>query len=65
MLNATEIDFSQRFEPLSEAEIRDLYFKIDWHWNQNGSDLFAEYALDQILAWDGHRSTSSAGSKSP
>ena len=45
---ATFLDGSDAFAHMQPEEIRKCFLPYDYHWNQSGSDRFAQYMLDQI-----------------
>jgi lysophospholipase L1-like esterase len=47
-LGAPFVDYSKTYENLSRAEIRALHFPSDCHWNQAGSNRFAEFILPHL-----------------
>jgi hypothetical protein len=47
-LGAQFLDGRQVFAGRSPAEIRGLFFPQDGHWNQQGSDLFAEMVVRHL-----------------
>jgi hypothetical protein len=48
ILNARFIDGGKPFRNLSREEVAALYFPVDGHWNQRGSDRFATYVAEQL-----------------
>jgi hypothetical protein len=48
LLGARFVDGSDPFRSLSESEIRACYFPYDGHWNQTGSDRFANYVAEHL-----------------
>jgi len=53
-------DGALAFANMTAAEIRRSFLPYDYHWNQNGSDRFAMFMLDQIQASMG-KARASAG----
>jgi hypothetical protein len=51
LLDADFVDGGAAFEGLSDTEFEALWLATDGHWNQSGSDLFAEFALRAIANW--------------
>lgn len=51
-LGATFVDGSQAFAGMSGREIRAHYFRNDSHWNQAGSDRFADFLVGQLAVWE-------------
>jgi hypothetical protein len=47
-LGATFVDAGEVFRSMSAAEIRAHYLPHDGHWNQRGSDLFADFMVKQV-----------------
>lgn len=47
-IGAKFVDGSGAFANLRPADIRKLFFVLEGHWNQAGSDRFAEFMLDLI-----------------
>jgi len=43
LLDAGFLDGRKAFETCTATQLQDLWFKNDAHWNQRGSDTFAEY----------------------
>ena len=52
ILDGTLFDGADAFTGLGENEIRNLFFPYDGHWNQNGSDRFAEFMKEKIIDVD-------------
>lgn len=50
-LNAQLIDGRIAYRLKSKEEIEASWFPYDGHWNQQGSDIFAEYMVDIISEW--------------
>jgi hypothetical protein len=48
ILGARFVDGSQPFRGLDTDAIRACYFPVDGHWNQDGSDRFAEFVGKQL-----------------
>src|SRR5262249_27705591 len=47
-LAAAFVDGGQIFAGKTPAEVRDLFLPYDGHWNQRGSDLFAEFIIERL-----------------
>lgn len=60
LLDARFVDGCAAFEGLSARETRACWFPCDGHWNQQGSDRFAELMAREIRAWDPQRAASLA-----
>jgi len=48
MLNAEFVDGGSAFLGLDSEMIKEHFFPYDGHWNQKGSDLFAQFMSDEI-----------------
>lgn len=48
-LNTEAIDGADAYKGLGEAELRAMWLPYDGHWDQPASDLYARFALGQIL----------------
>lgn len=59
LLGAQFIDGRMPFVTLNQSQIQALHFPYDHHWNQKGSDQFAEFVLGSIPAITAGRSTTS------
>ncbi len=51
LLEGDFLDGGGAFEGLSESEFEALWLPTDGHWNQRGSDLFAEFASRALADW--------------
>lgn len=51
MLNAKKVDGAVPFHARGQAAADALYYPRNQHWNQEGSDLFAEYMAGEIRVW--------------
>lgn len=49
-IDADYVDGAEAFAGLSAEQLRDLWFRHDHHWNQRGSDRFAQFVRDRGLA---------------
>ncbi len=69
------VDGAAIFDGMGEGEIRSHWLPVDGHWNQRGSDLFAEFVVDAVTSepQPGHagsadpvsRRSPSAGGRAP
>jgi hypothetical protein len=48
LIDAKFVDASQPFRGLNADEVRASYFPVDGHWNQIGSDRFAEFIAEKM-----------------
>ncbi|SVB79236.1 uncharacterized protein METZ01_LOCUS232090, partial [marine metagenome] len=51
LLNADLVNGAVVFQQLDATELKDRYFPYDGHWNQQGSDEFAEYFGEYLQQW--------------
>jgi hypothetical protein len=63
-LGADLVDGIEPFAGMSEAEIQALRFRYDGHWNQKGSDVFAEFMAGTLSDWIEKRGVGQAGAAS-
>lgn len=59
-LHAEFVDGREMFEGLSPAERRALFFPVDGHWNQAGSDTFAHFLAERLARGAGAASPAPA-----
>jgi len=51
ILGATFLDGRGAFRSLSRQQIKDDWFPVDGHWNQAGSNQFADFMAAQLPQW--------------
>jgi hypothetical protein len=49
LMNAKLIDGRKAFEGLTDQEVIERFFPVDGHWNQKGSNHFADFMANELL----------------
>lgn len=50
-LDAPLFDGLAVYKGMTEEQVRTHFFKMDGHWNQKGSDAFADYFFQEVVDW--------------
>ena len=63
MIGASFLDGREAFRGLSSQEIKENWYPHDGHWNQAGSDRFADFMSRQIESWGNTQSPTTVGGR--